>query len=49
MKKQIAIAFIVILVANLVLLGLQMIGVYLFWAIIIVAALVAFLLLPRIK
>jgi hypothetical protein len=49
MKKSISVALAILLIVNMVLLALGKINVLLFWAIIIVGALFAYWILPRIK
>jgi len=49
MKKELTWLFFIVLILNLALFALKIIGVVLFWGIIIVGALFAYKVLPRMK
>ena len=48
-KKELAWIFLTILILNLVLFALQIIGVISFWIIILIGALVAYKIIPKLK
>jgi hypothetical protein len=49
MKKEITWFFFIVLIVNLALFALRIIGVVVFWSIIIIGALFAYKVLPRMK